>query len=248
MASGMAVSSSSLTFGDVLVRDGMITQAQLRRAVETQKNSDLSLGRLLVEMSFITEAMRIEVLQKSFGYDLINLDDVKADPVVGKLIPAGFAEKHLILPIRLAKGNTLVVAMEDPSDLVVIDAVKNQVGMTVKAYIAPSEDLAKRIRALSEGSEEQPAEEKIALPRERGRLYRFARYTSFPVLLFAPFVGFILLLVLNGSFQSWLSSRSGEFDIFLYTVLLWGLWGVVLYEVNGLVFKTDEKKKAEEEV
>ena len=31
-------------------------------------------------------------------------------------------------------------------------------------------------------------------------------------------------------------------------IVLWGLWGVVLYEVNGLVFKTDKKKKAEEEV
>ena len=62
------------------------------------------------------------------------------------MIPSAFAMKHNILPIRRDESNTLLVAMEDPSDMIVIDAIRNQTGMSVRAYIAQSQELAQAIQ------------------------------------------------------------------------------------------------------
>jgi hypothetical protein len=58
-----------------------------------------------------------------------------------KAIPHAFAEKHRVVPLRYEGEHTLVVAMEDPSDLLIIDAIKNQVGMNVRALVASCDDV-----------------------------------------------------------------------------------------------------------
>jgi len=90
----MAGAQTSLSLGDVLVRDGILTQAQLRTALQAQKSSSHSLGRVLVDTGLITEAMRMSILQKTFGFDLISLKSIKIDPLVISLIPSTFAIKH----------------------------------------------------------------------------------------------------------------------------------------------------------
>ena len=72
--------------------------------------------------------------------------------------------------------------------------------------------------------------------------YRFVRYTAFPILAFAPLVVAFVMLALDsfGIAQKTLEMIDqeiiGYFDIGLWTALIWGLWAIILFEINGLIF------------
>lgn len=240
----MAVTEGpSLSLADVLLREKIISGAQLNSAVEEQRQTSHSLGRVLVDKGFINEALRMAVLKRSLGFDIINLKTAKFDPMAVALIPAGFAEKHRIVPVRQEGGAALVVAMEDPSDLDVIDAVKTQVGMKVKAYVASAEDVTEAIRTYYHG--EPPAKEPAAGGGGRGKAFQILSYTFMPVMCFAPLVIFGLALKYHPTFQQSFYSLT-TFDIGLYTLLGWGLWSIIFYEINALLFQKDETETTEE--
>ncbi len=238
----MAVAGSSLSLGEYLVREGIITSAQLTSAQERQKETAISLGRVLVDLGYISEATRLAVLQKAFGFDVVLLKGVKLDPTLTRLIPQIFAQKHHILPIRREGARAIAVAMEDPSDVMVVEAVRAQIGLEVKAYAAAASELREAIQQAYVGG--RAAEPGVVEP-ERGALYRAVRYAAFPVLTFLPWPAFILAVMYIDRFHRFLLQFSG-FDVGLGSVLIWALWTVTLYEINGLVFHRRPRREAEE--
>jgi len=244
----MAVANSALSLGEVLVRDGMISPDQLRAAIESQRRTSHSLGRVLVEQDFITEAMRTQVLRKDFGFEAIDLESEKPDPILCVLIPSAFAYKHRILPIRQDEGNTLIVAMEDPSDLMVLDAIKSQTGMKLKAYVAGSSQIAETIANVyaSQSASQSAASDGAALsgPGERSPLYKVMSVLLLPILCFSPAVVAVYLVVNNEEIQSTLKDYS-MFSVGLYTLIGWSAWTIVVFYINGLIFPPEKKAKEE---
>lgn len=236
----MAIAGSTASLGELLIKEGAITAKQLSQALQAQKATSQSLGRVLVELGAITEATRTAVLHKSLGFELIQLKNLKIEPAVLSLIPPAFATKHKVLPIRQEGGNSLAIAMEDPSDLMVIDAIKNQTRLNIKAYLTTSEDLNEALKKFYSAAAAQVQE--AGLSRPHGRLYAIVRYFAFPFLCFAPLMVFMVLLLFNSGFQKLLTYKTTKFDIGLYTMLGWGLWSIVIWELNGIIFKPDEKE------
>jgi len=74
----------------------------------------------------------------------VDLTEVEVDPKILKLVPADFASKHLILPLRRV-GRTLTVAMANPTDLSVIDDLKFVTRFDVDAVVAGEYTLRKAI-------------------------------------------------------------------------------------------------------
>lgn len=236
------VESAPPSLGDILQKQGVINRTQLQKAMELQKTNAHSLGRILVDTKMISEKALINALQLAYGLELINLKDAKIDPAVMELIPRPFAEGHHILPVRKEGKNTLVVAMQDPSDLVVIDAIKHQVKLEVKACIAP----ASEIRAIL-----NPDSVKAAPPpkkKKRSFLFRLVRATAFPIFAFTPLPGFFAAIWFIDDFANWVrSSVPSEFDLMIYVGLGWGLWAILLFEINGLIFGRSLEEDREEE-
>lgn len=228
----MAVANGTPNLGEVLLREGLVTQSQLRAALSEQKNTAHSLGRVLVEKGIISEEVRKNVLQKAFGLKTIDLKSVKIDPILTVLIPSAFAQKHRILPIRQEGDGILVVAMEDPSDMMVLDAVRNQVGMKIRPFIADSQELA---QALIEQYHGEKAPE-VAKSSGRGKkiFWTFLK-AFFTFLYFAPIlVGFLLIMFVQEAQD--FANATNTFDLGLYTVLLMALWAIIIFEINGLLF------------
>lgn len=232
----MAVASGTPTLGEVMLREGIVTQSQLRAALSEQKHTAHSLGRVLVDLGFISEDVRTNVLKKAFGLQTIEVKGAKIDPMLTVLIPSAFAQKHRLLPMRQEEGGILVVAMEDPSDLMVLDAMKNQVGMRIKPFIANSKDLAEAIIQHYQGGKGAPA---VAPSRRAGRkALRGALKLFFTFLYVAPIVVGFLALVLFQEAQDFISGTK-TFDLVLYSVLLSALWAIIIFEINGLLFGRD---------
>lgn len=88
-----------LRMGETLVTQGLITLDQLRIGLKEQKATGLPIGRQLVALGFITEAVLRDQLANALGSQGIDLTQVVADPEALQLVPEEFARRHHLLPI-----------------------------------------------------------------------------------------------------------------------------------------------------
>ena len=155
----------AVRLGELLVRENMITNDQLRKAIEEQKRAGGRLGSHLTKMGFIGDEELTQFLSKQYGVPAINLAEFEIDPEVIKLIPQDVAEKHQVIPINRA-GATLIVAMSDPSNIFAIDDIKFLTGYNVEAVVASEDSIKKAIEQRYGAAKKEAAEQ--ALEAEAG--------------------------------------------------------------------------------
>jgi type IV pilus assembly protein PilB len=125
----------SRRLGDLLVREGLIDNEQLARALQEQKGSNDKLGSILVKLSFVTEENLIAFLSRQYGIQSITLSQLDIDPEVLKLVPEQIARKYEVLPVKL-QGNTLTLAMGDPTNVFALDDVGFMTNLQVIPAVA----------------------------------------------------------------------------------------------------------------
>ena len=125
----------SRRLGDLLVREGLIDNEQLTRALQEQKGSNDKLGSILVKLSFVTEENLIAFLSRQYGIQSITLSQLDIDPDILKLVPEQIARKYEVLPVKL-QGNTLTLAMGDPTNVFALDDVGFMTNLQVIPAVA----------------------------------------------------------------------------------------------------------------
>lgn len=121
--------------GDLLVRENLISPAQLQRAQEEARQSGRRLGEILPRLGYIAENELTTFLSKQYGVPSINLTEFEIDPEVIRLIPKDVAKKHMVVPVNRA-GSSLIVAMSDPSNIYAIDDLKFLTGYNIDVVVA----------------------------------------------------------------------------------------------------------------
>jgi hypothetical protein len=234
----------------LLLREGLINGVQLDAALARQRETDQPLMRILVETGTIDETKRLNFFKRQFGVPMVTLQSAEIDPILYTYIPAHTARKHRLVPVKLDRDG-LVVAMEDPSDVVLLDNLRDVAGLRIKPVVAASEEIAE---ALEKYPEPKVEEAPVALASEFDYAVRFFSYLFLPIMSALMLVGIFLLVVFNPDFQGWLrehlqssSARSSQyFTLFLYFFLSWGVWTILMYEVRGLVFDDLEWRAMDE--
>ena len=121
--------------GELLLREKLITPLQLQKAVEEQRSGGGRLGYQLTRMGFIEENELTAFLSKQYGIPSINLNEFEIEPEIIKLIPKDVASKHQVIPVNRS-GNTLIIAMADPSNIFAIDDIKFLTGYNIEVVVA----------------------------------------------------------------------------------------------------------------
>ena len=124
-----------LRLGDLLVEVGKITNEQLNFALDVQKENRKKLGEVLQELGFITNNEIIEVLEFQMGIPHVDLDKYYIDPEVISLISEEFARNNNLIAIK-KQDNKLIVAMEDPMNIIVINDLEIITGFEVEPRIS----------------------------------------------------------------------------------------------------------------
>jgi type IV pilus assembly protein PilB len=150
----MAVIAPADRIGDQLVNDGIVTREQLTKALEDARQNGTRVGFSLVKLGFVGENDLVRALAKQHRVPAVDLERVKLDPKVLKLIPGEIAVKHQVLPLRRV-GRTLTVAMANPTDLGVIDDLKFITRFDIEPVIAGELTLKKTIEKEYESSDER---------------------------------------------------------------------------------------------
>ncbi len=121
--------------GELLVRNQLISDDQLAKAIAEQKKEGIRLGAALVKLGYVQEHDLASFLSKHYGVPSIDLAEFDIDPAVISLIPEEVAQKYQLVPINRA-GATLIVAMSDPSNIFAIDDIKFMTGFNVEVVVA----------------------------------------------------------------------------------------------------------------
>jgi type IV pilus assembly protein PilB len=167
---------------EILINNKLITQEQIKKALEVQKEKGGRLSDIIIDLKFINEGDLISILSEGLGLPLIDLRRFKIDPEVIRLIPLDVSRHYQIIPIS-KMGDTVTLAMADPLDIFAIDHVEALTGYKINPIIASSKDILQTIelaypdatkgviddlvREMSTSSLELIKEEKEALPSDR---------------------------------------------------------------------------------
>jgi type IV pilus assembly protein PilB len=153
--------------GELLVEGGVLSQSQLEQALFAQRKDGRKLGLLLVELGFVTEVQVTQVLSRQLSVPWVSLYHVDFSRSLLNLVPREIAEKYCLVPIfvrRVRKqGETLYVAMDDPTNESVLSEVGEAAAMPVKPMIACPSDIRAAIRVYYLG-EEAPPPPPVAVP------------------------------------------------------------------------------------
>ena len=95
----MGLIRKKMRLGDVLINEGAITEEQLIKGLELQKQSKQRLGMTLVDAGITTEEAIAQALSHQLGYNMINLRDVAIEQSVLDLINVEILKKHAMIPI-----------------------------------------------------------------------------------------------------------------------------------------------------
>ncbi len=138
--------------GELLLREKLITQDQLKNAIDEQKKSGGRLGYNLTKLGFITEKDLTTFLSRQYGIPTIDMSTQEIDAEIIKLIPEDVAQKYQVIPVSRT-GSTLVVAMADPSNIFAIDDIKFLTGYNVEPLVASDASIKAAIEKLYETPE-----------------------------------------------------------------------------------------------
>jgi len=114
--------------GQILIDQGILTEDQLRIALHEQTKSQLPVGRLLVQLGFVSEATLRDALSAKLGLQSVDLAHIIVDPAALKLLPRELARRYRIFPVALDRqARRFVVALSDTNNLAALDQLRAHV-------------------------------------------------------------------------------------------------------------------------
>jgi len=156
--------------GEILLDEGLVTEAQLLSALDEQMTGGASLGRALVELGILTEGQLVKALAQQVGMQFVDLDEFAVDRTAVSLVPGSLCRRYTVLPIAF-DGPSLVLATADPGNVMAVDDVRTVSGRSVISVIASYENLVRAIDRFCRADDEmedlsQAFEESVAEPEQ----------------------------------------------------------------------------------
>lgn len=140
--------TSYLKLGEILIKEGILSQEQLDKTIEAQKKEGGRIGEVLIRLGLVTEQDIVAALgqQLNIPYVTVGTDLLKpaADKQLDLLIPKDFALKNLVIPIS-KNMNSLTCAIFDPLDVILIDNIKKMTGCEINLVVATKTDIENAI-------------------------------------------------------------------------------------------------------
>jgi MSHA biogenesis protein MshE len=109
-----------IRLGDLLIQQGLLTDEQLKFALDEQKRSGRKLGRIIVESNFVTEVAIAQALARQLRTEYIELKRFNSRPDLIKLLPEAQARRFRAIVLDEV-GGRLRVGFADPTDLQAYD-------------------------------------------------------------------------------------------------------------------------------
>ncbi|MGN1179939.1 MAG: GspE/PulE family protein [Suilimivivens sp.] len=141
-----AMTGKNLKIGDVLKEQGYLTQEELEKALEMQKNSSgKRLGEVLIDQGYITENQMLQAMAAKMDCQVVSIENISVDVAAVGRIPKQVAEKYGMLAIG-NEGGKLRVVVNDPLNFYGLEDVRQITGQELVILLCEKTPLEKAIR------------------------------------------------------------------------------------------------------
>ncbi len=136
--------------GELLVKNGDVTEADVTRALAVQRDKGGLLGEILIDADAATPAQVCAALAEQLDYPLaIELDVERVDLTLLSKLNLGFCRDNHVLPVE-RDGDCLLVATDDPLNVEVLDEIRFLLQEEVAPLVTPSPILVNAINLAFE--------------------------------------------------------------------------------------------------
>lgn len=131
---------------DILIKGNLLKKKDLDKALEIQKRSGGSLGKILVDQGFISQKNLVVAMSSQLDIPPIDLTKYKIEKDLLKLIPEKVARQYTLLPLSKI-GSVLTVVISDPLNVFAIDDVKMMTHFKIDLVIASEGEIKDAINS-----------------------------------------------------------------------------------------------------
>jgi general secretion pathway protein E len=131
---------SKKLIGQVFLERGLIDEEELHTALNLQAESREKLGKLLVDLGYVSERDCLAVVSEHLDIPTISASDYPPVPVLDSVLSFRFMKQCKFVPVAL-ENNVLTLAMTDPLDHSTLDSVRQATGFQTKAILGAESEI-----------------------------------------------------------------------------------------------------------
>jgi general secretion pathway protein E len=129
-----------MRLGEILIERKLISEEDLERALELQKERGDKLGKTLVDMGFVAMRDVLAALADQLGVPLVAVDGPPSVSTETEALSPRFLRQSRCLPVG-RDDHTVTLAMADPLDVETIAAVRKCTGLKVNIVLAAEQEV-----------------------------------------------------------------------------------------------------------
>ncbi|HEX5747872.1 MAG TPA: hypothetical protein VFZ09_16635 [Archangium sp.] len=159
--------------GELLIESGALNPEQVRKALGQQRihGQGQRLGSVIIALGFTEPTAVAQALARQFDLPFVRLPE-EIPPKVRELVSLDFQAEHRFVLFGLereARGERLLVAVDDPSDLSVVGELSFQLNKPIRVHVAAEDDIDRALdlvsgRAVGLLVEDEPREPPVLEP------------------------------------------------------------------------------------
>ena len=132
---------------ELLLARALVSAEQLDEAHHQAGQRGLPLGRILVDLGFVSEAGLVSVFAELLNLEFVDLSEEHIDQMAVALVPEAVARKHSCIPVSF-DGPILVLAMAEPANVVAVDDIRALTKRDIRQVVATKSDVQNAINRL----------------------------------------------------------------------------------------------------
>ncbi|MBN3038657.1 MAG: hypothetical protein JW869_04480 [Candidatus Omnitrophica bacterium] len=130
--------------GNALLQKGVITEEQLRHALEVQHKENGLLGEILVQLGYASEEDIVQALAVQHDFPYLPLSNYEIDSEVIKLIPEEIARKYHVLPVD-KMGDILTIVIDNLLDSEAVKEIEKLVNCKIEIFVSTNKEIKEAI-------------------------------------------------------------------------------------------------------
>ena len=144
--------------GDIIVEHDFATREAVERAVVEARETGRTTGQTLLEHGVVTPAQLARAVAERYGIEHVDLNEYPIDQGATALVDPSVLRKHRTVPVAFLDEKSLLVATPDPANVLAIDDLSMMTGYDIRRAVATEEDvdaLLARLGRLDSAVEEE---------------------------------------------------------------------------------------------
>ena len=129
-----------IRIGDLLVEEKLISHEQLMLALAEQKKSGHKLGKMLMELGFLSEENMLEFLSRQLQIPFIDLRHYKYSVETVRLLPETLSRRYRAMGLA-EYPDSILVGMADPTDIYAYDELNKVLTKPLRLAVVRESDL-----------------------------------------------------------------------------------------------------------